>query len=278
MGKTKAVILSVLLIFVLFCAPVFAGSSQTSSVRDLFPSVDSQYIDLLLNGYNMNSTTLEGGVISHLAPAGSVAHEKALEAEKEENAFSMIGTSFFAYPENWEKMSYEEKRLTLVNILTSISTQEGITYISRTAGGKPKTLFSESFLVSEAENKKSKIDDPVYTEVPESISLCSYQKDNRFGGNFYSLDYTIKDEEVFLKINNITAMKFMGVKCVDVNGLYLYMDVVLCDEGILVCSMATVYDQKPTVNLVFYTVDLESSFTRRLNALKDWFVASVENT
>lgn len=278
MRKAKAVILSVLLIFVLFCAPVFAEDAETVSVRTLFPQVASEYLDMLLDGYAMNSTTLEGGTISHLAPAGSVAQQKAKEAEKEENSFSMIGTSFIAYPENWTKMSYEEKRLTLVNILTAISTQEGITYISRTAGYKPKTLFSESFLVSDPEDKKSVIEDPVYTEVPESISLYSYQKDNRFGGNFYSVDYTIEGEEVFLRINNITAMKFMGVKCVDENGLYLYMDVVLCDEGILICSMATVYDQKPTVSLVFYTVDLESSFTRRLNALKDWFIAAVENT
>lgn len=275
--KKKIVVLFVLL-SLLFCLPVFAEEGKTASVKELFPQVDSEYIDLLFEGYSLSSTTIDGGVISHLAPFGSVAYKKAVEAEAEENSFSMIGTAFYAYPEKWQEMNYEEKRLALVNILTAISTQKGIEYISRTAGNKPKTLFSESYLVSEPENKKSKIEDPVYTEVPESISLFSYQKDNRFGGNFYSLDYTINGNEVFLRINNITAMKFMGVKCVDTNGLYLYMDVILCDEGLLVCSMATVYDQKPTVSLVFYTVDLESSFTRRLNALKDWFFASVENT
>ncbi len=275
--KKKSVVLFVLLVF-LFCLPVFAEEGKTASVKELFPQVGSEYLDLLFEGYSLSSSTIDGGVISHLAPFGSVAYKKAAEAEAEENSFSMIGTAFYAYPEKWQEMNYEEKRLAIVNILTAISTQKGIEYISRTAGNKPKTLFSESYLVSEPENKKSKIEDPVYTEVPGSISLFSYQKDNRFGGNFYSLDYTINGNEVFLRINNITAMKFMGVTCVKPEGLYLYMDVILCGEGLLVCSMATVYDQKPTVSLVFYTVDLESSFTRRLNALKDWFFASVENT
>lgn len=276
--RKKTAFFSILIVLCFACLPVFAQDSETSSVVELFPQIGSEYTDLLLDGYSLSSTTLDGGMISHLAPAGSVAHEIAVAAEGEENSFSMIGTAFYAYPERWKGMGYEEKRLALINILTAISTQEGIEYISRTAGNKPKTLFSESYLVSEPENKKSRIEDPVYTEVPQSISLSSYQKDNRFGGNFYALDYTINGNEVFLRINNITAMKFMGVKCVEKNGLYLYMDVILCDEGLLVCSMATVYDQKPTVNLLFYTVDLESSFTRRLNALKDWFIASVENT
>ncbi|MCR4675737.1 MAG: hypothetical protein K5634_00730 [Sphaerochaetaceae bacterium] len=266
-------IVSVLILAAVLCSFAFA-----SSVYSVFPNVDRQYIDLLVEGTNLNNTTLEGGTIYQLAPQGTLAYQRAKEAEQEENSFSIITTSFIAYPENWKKMSFEEKRLCLFNILTSISTQEGITYISRTAGGKPKTLFSESFVVTDPKNKKSRTEDPVFTEVPSSYVLYSYQNDSRFGGNFYEVDYTSEGSEVFMKINNLSAMKFMGVTCVKEKGLSLYMDVLLCDEGIVVCSMATVYDQKPTIGLLFYTVDLQSSFQRRLDALKVWFFTAVENT
>lgn len=269
----KKILVFTILLALVFCTPLFA-----SSVHSLFSEVYSQYVDMLLDGYSLNSTTIDGGAINHLAPLGTVARERALEAEKEENAFSIIRTAFVPYPENWKAMSFEEKRVALMNVLTAISTQKGIQYISRTAGNKPQTLFSESYLVSDPTNKKSRTEDPVYTSVPESFILYSYQKDNRFGGNFYSLDYTVMENEVFLNIGNLTDMKFMGIKCVEKNSLHLYMDAVLAEEGIVICSMATVYDQKPKVNLVFYTVDLENSFSRRLDALKDWFAEEIQKT
>lgn len=177
-----------------------------------------------------------------------------------------------AYPESWSNMTNDEMKLNLLNILTRISTQKGLQYISRMAGYKPKTLFEDSYCITDLEKKKSETNDPKFDSLVDSYRLYAYQKDNRFGGNTYTIDYTVCDDAVSLKIVNHTAMRFAGVTCVKPECLTMTLSVKLSEGEFVINGDAFVPDQKAKINLLFYTVDLDSSFERRITAMKNWFI------
>ncbi len=177
-----------------------------------------------------------------------------------------------AYPQSWVALSTEERNLKLINILTGISTQKGVQYISRMAGYKPKTLLEESYCISNLEKPKSRIDDPVFTEVPEVFSLFAYQKDNRFGSNTFTVDYVISENSIKLSIVNHTAMKFAGYTCVKPEKLTMTLEVIQNEKDMTVKGYAFAPDQKAKINLLVYTVEIDSSFERRITALKNWFI------
>lgn len=265
----KRAVATIIFIFTVLCS-VFAAKT----VRQLLP-LTGDYADLLTEGQTLSNSTLADGIL-HIVPAGSLIYKRAQEVSSEDNSFTVGIVALAPYPENWKDMTDGEKMLALMNIITAVSQQKGITYISRTAGYKPKTLIEDSYCISDPDNPKSRIEDPVFTELPASFTQYSYQKDNRFGGNTFVLDYNCSDSEIFLKITNRTKMKFGPVTCVEEGKLSMYIDAYPAKEGVLVSCLATVYDRKPTINVLFYTVDIEESFRRRITGLKDWFVEELK--
>ncbi len=181
------------------------------------------------------------------------------------------------YPENYKNLTAEEINLKVFKVLTEISTQKGLQYISRMAGFKPKTLFEESYCISDLDDKKSKIDDPEITTLSDEYTLYAYQKDNRFGGNTYVVNYRTDEKSVELEIINHTPIRFAGVSCVKEEQLTMKLKVEQSAETneFIIIGSAFVPNQKPKVSFLFYTVDLENSFNRRVTALKNWFAAQI---
>ena len=252
-------------------AAMFAAPSLTS----LFPSFSESDIQRLKSGETFESYTCYGQKIADIAPLGSLGKSKALIGDRLYKGFSVAALSFIPYPESFTKMTEEERRVALYNIIRSVSTQKGIKYISHLEGDKPTTLFEDAYMLSNPDSIKSRIDDPVSSTVPESYSCYCYQKDNRFGKNVYSVNYTIKDTDFLMDINNYTKMKYMGFTCVDKGALNMYLEVIETEEGFLLYTMAVAKDREPEVKVLFITVDLPSAFMRRITALKDWLVQRV---
>ena len=255
---------------------VCAGLWALENLYNIFPAFPQARITALRNGETIEALTSDGQSVAAIAPRNSQGHEVAAAADEMTKGFSIAGVSFIPYPENYKKLSQEEREVTLYNILRSISTQKGITYISHLAGEKPTTLFEDSYMISDPENYKSKIADPVSTEVPSSFSCYSYQKDNRFGKNVYKLNYTIKEGDFLMDISNYTKMKYMGFSCVPKGDLHMYLEVVESSEGFVLYTIATV-DREPQVRILFITVDLPSAFMRRITAIKDWFTTRINS-
>lgn len=258
-----------LLVSAVLCS-VFAAQT----VKQLLPRI-GDYANLLIEGETLSNSTLADGV-AHIVPKDSLISERAEQAMKEENSFTVGIVALAPYPEGWKDKSDAEKTLAVLNIMTAVSRQKGITYISRTAGYKPKTLIEDSFCISDPDKAKSRIEDPVLSAIPAEYTIYSYQKDNRFGGNTFILDYNCTEEEIFLKITNHTDMKFGFVNCVAAGKLSMFIDAHLAEEGVLISCLATVYDREPTIKVLFYTVDIEESFRRRITGLKDWFVEELK--
>ena len=190
---------------------------------------------------------------------------------------SVSMTERVPYPESYKSLSSEEINLNVFNAVTKISTQKGLQYISRLAGYKPKTLFEDSYCISDPDEKKSRIPDPVFDELLSEFTLYAYQKDNRFGGNTYIVNYKLDEKSVELEIVNHTPMRFGGVSCVKEGCLTMTLKIEqdAVNEEFVITGTAFVPNQKAKISFLFYTVDLESSFNRRVEALKNWFVDQI---
>lgn len=259
------------LALLVLCTCVFAAPS----LNDLFPDFSESQMERLKSGYTFEATTCYGQSVKALAPADSLGLEIAKQGDSMKSGFAIAGLSFIPYPESFTSMDEKEQQVALYNILRSISTQKGITYISHMAGDKPTVLFEDSYMISNPKDKGSRIADPVSDSVPTSFQCYSYQKDNRFGKNVYSIHYEINDGDFLMDISNYTTMKYMGFSCVDKETLHMYLEVVQAQEGFVVYSMASVRDRDPEVKILFLSVDLPSAFMRRITALKDWFSSQV---
>lgn len=259
-------------IFLLFlCFSLFALPSLSS----VFPSFSESEIEELKNGRVFEAYTCYGQKTADISPLGSLGKNISLIGDNLNKGFSVAALSFIPFPESYKNMTEQERNVSLYNLLRSISTQKGLTYISHLAGDKETKLFLESYLISNPDKKNSRIEDPVSTEVPESFSCYCFQKDNRFGKNVYTIDYTIKDGDFLMEITNYTAMKYLGFTCVEEGALHMYLEVIEADEGFVLFTMAIAHDREPEVKVLFITVDLPSAFMRRITALKDWFTKRV---
>ena len=259
--------LTTTIILLIVCAALFAAPSLSS----LFPSFSEEKLEQLRQGYVFEADTSDGDKITNITPRGSQGMAIAVKADRIYDGFSVGAVSFIPYPESFKNLSEQERHVRLYNILRSISTQKGLTYISHMAGDKPTVLFKDSYMISDPDKKNSKIPDPVSTEVPSTYSCYAYQKDNRFGSNVYSVKYTINDGDFLMDISNYTAMKYMGISCVDKNALHMYLEVIETEEGFVLFTDALVSGREPEVKVLFITVDLPSAFLRRTTALSNWF-------
>ena len=265
----KKILFALALVLLLIC-PVFS----LSEVKQVFPFVAQEYVQSLTEGENLCGSTLNGG-IKHLFPYTSAVYARADAAEHEDNSFSVSVTGYTPYPDSWKDLTQEERMLKLCTLMTAMSMQKGATYISRTAGYKKRVLLEESYTITDPDDKNSRTDDPVFTRVPDFFTMYAYQKDNRFGGNTFEIEYAFSDNEVLMKIINHTPMKFMGVTCVEEGNLSMYLDAFCTEEGIVISGLATIYNRKPTVSILFYKIDIEESFQRRIMGLKDKFIENI---
>ena len=262
--------LSALLSFCLFF--VFAGEKNHAT---LLPSLSESDWAKLEQGESIDCSTLDGGTIKQIAPQGSIAYERAVQAENATNSFTVASVALIPYPASWKDEREQQRQLDIFNTIRKVSTQKGITYISHRWGDRPRPLFTESYYVSDPENPDSKIADPVTSTFPLSMSSYAYQDDSAFSGNVYKHTYTNSAKEIFLDVTNYSPMKYQGITCLKSGQLSLCMDTYQMEEGILVYSMAIVTDRKPQIRILFLTVDLPSSFMRRVVSLRNWFKVQV---
>jgi hypothetical protein len=249
--------------------------SALQTVEQALPKLNAEQLAILRSGEQLETSNLDGETLLPFVPVGTEADRKAQKSEVLTDGFAVASVALIPYPEAWKNMDVETRELAIFNTMRKVSTQAGITYISHRAGDKPRTLFKKSYYISDPEDKKSQIPDPVVDKVPTNLISYVYQEDTSFGGNIYRHAYTNNDEELFLDVTNFTPMKFMGITCVKAHQLSMCMSSCQTDEGILLYSMATIQGQKPQVQILFISVDLPSSFLKRVTSLRNWFKAQL---
>ncbi len=252
-------------------------ASIIDNIKTVLPHLEEGMYEDLQEGNIVNATTIGGEKINFLYPEGSFGKENAILAENAENSFSITALSFIPYGPKLKAMDKDERQLTIFNTMRAISTQEGITYISFRAGNKPRVLIEESRYIENAKKQLTNLPDPVATTFPLTTTSYVYQKDSTFSGNVYEHIYTNSEDEIYVSIKNLDTMRAYGiVKAVDKEKLSIALGTYQLEDGLLMYALTTIEDKKPQIKVLWYSVDLPSSFRRRVTALMEWFVASLE--
>lgn len=262
------------LLFIFLSSLAFLSAEE--SIHDVISEFPEWNIERLLSGDTIEYYSVYDEDVTRIAFDGTKGKTKAGEDMEIEGALVSGIVTFVPYPESWSGLSHDEKKLRIINTLLSISTIKGITYISDSAGDKPKTLFSDAYTLTAAKKGK-KATDASFVYAPESYSydIAAYLKDNIFGGNTYTVNYDISSDEIFMTITNVSKLKFLFFTAVNEGELDLCVDVLMTKEGIAIFGLATVREADEYVKTPVTDVHLPSAFTRRITSLKDWFVEEI---
>ena len=145
-----------LLLTILLCFVVSLFTFASNSVLDRMSGFPSWAKEAVLNGETVEFYSVYDDYVPSIAFDNTKGKEKAILDSSKDNALVSGIATFVPYPEKWNSLAFEEKKLEIINTLLSISTIKGITYISYSAGEKPKVLFSDAYtLTSEKKGKKA---------------------------------------------------------------------------------------------------------------------------
>ena len=250
---------------------------KTERFSAALPNLDEKAATDLVGGKVISFGNGSGEDLTKYVPSSSAAAKKLAAAPQGKQGFAVVSCAIIPYPASWKNMSADEKLLSLYNALGRVSAQKGITYISRRAGYKPKTLFTRSYYIADTEHTENALADPVASEVPSSDRRYVFQEDTSFGENTYLHTYTDSASEIFVEITNCTPMKYHGVTCLKEREMEMCISVYPLEEGIFFSSAAIVTGQKQTVTVLFIKVDLADAFKRRTDALYEWFLDQINN-
>ena len=268
--RKRFLILSVLLF------TVFLLSAEEASIYDVMSEFPEDKKEAFFNGETIDFGSPYGEDVPSLAFDGTKGKAKAEADEDNEDSFIMGIAAFVPYPESWESMSHDEKKLKIINTLLSVSSIEGITYRSHAAGEQQKELFSDAYTLTSAKKGKKAYDvEFSYAPVEYQYSIAAYLKDNIFGGNTYLVDYDITENEIFVTFTNYSKLKFLFYTAVEAEELDMCVDVLMTKGGLALFALATVVSEDTSIETPFVTVHLPSAFSKRIISLKNWFVEEI---
>lgn len=266
-----------LLVFVGVVSLSFGTLFAFVDFRQALPDLDETAYQVLAKGEIIDGETIGGEQITQLFVPGTEASSRSHRAQNAENSFSIAAVSYIPYGPKLKDMDITKRQLAVFNAIRAISTQEGLMYISHRAGNKPKVLIEKSSYMEDEKNLNRLLPDPIATVFPRSEQSYVFQRDSSFGGNRYLHTYTNNDREIFVEISNISAIKVFGIfTAVPKGNLSINMATYLLDEGLLLMALTTIEDREPKISVLGISVDLPSSFLRRITALQEWFVGQLE--
>jgi hypothetical protein len=225
--------------------------SRLRSGSDIIMEVQLKAPSLLLMPANNELRQYVSGVIDKLAP--NIMVETLSLYKKPISSHTDSG--------RWD----ETQKTGIVNQLLDLSTLEGIQYYS--ASRKSMRTFFEYSGVIDGTNTKNPIPDPVYSVLPEKLTLYARQKDLTFGDNIYRYEYLINSDSVFFVQENVTTLTVAIFPVVGKGKLRTFVAVFDCGDVLLiyVASMAK------TASIPGMGERVSDSFSNRAEAVLKWF-------
>jgi len=225
--------------------------SRLRSSGELIVEMQAANPSLLLIPVNNELRQYVSGVIETLNPNMMV--ETLSLYKKPEHSYTN--------PVNWD----ETQKTGIVNQLLSLSTLAGIQYYS--ASRKSMRTFFEYSRVIDGPNTKNPLPDPVYSILPEQLTLYARQKDLTFGDNIYRYEYLINRDVVFFAQENVTSLTIALFPAVGKGKLKTVIAVFDCGNELLiyVVSMAR------AASVPGMGERIGNSFSNRAEAVLKWF-------
>jgi len=159
----------------------------------------------------------------------------------------------------------DDEQVNLLNQLTALSTLAGIQYYSESR--KTMRTFYESSWVIGSPKNKNPLPDPVFSELPHSLSLYARQKDLTFGDNIYSFDYYINRDSIFFVQENLTAMTAGIIPAVGKNKFRSLLAIIDTGDALLIYAAG----MARTASVPGMGDRIGASFTNRAKAILKWF-------
>ncbi|MFP4483745.1 MAG: DUF6675 family protein [Spirochaetota bacterium] len=251
--------------------PEVTGSIRNLPVYDLdslFPHLSEEDLEALRGDGKITAFTNPGYSVD-LGPRIWTVEDVAESLEELDPAFAL--ESVYLIPIQDQIREAEDPELFIYNVLRSISTMEGLQYYSHTRE-KWRELFHESMVVAEPDSR-TPIPDPTVESVPGHDEIYAYQHDSSFGKNTYTVTYRYAEGAYFLRLINISRIRYLGmVPVVSRESMHVYVSVAATDEGLVFYGHAAV-DVLTTLGL---EARLRRSFENRVEAIFTWFQDQVE--
>lgn len=254
---------------ILAAAGVCVLPSKMNAQAALPLALDDSNMALIASGEVVTFSSADEDDVSALVSEGTNLKAILTDIPSGKDGFAVSSVSF---------IPCKKSVLELYNALLKVSTQKGITYISRREGMTPKVLFNDSYLIEGPYKKGASINaiaDPIVSTVPEKEVRYAYQEDSSFGGNIYRYTLTCDDCVINAHITNETAMKYHGITCLKENELSMFVQLTPVQDGVIVNTAAIIKGHKSKIKVFVVSVDLASSFSRRTRALHDWYKSQV---
>ena len=159
----------------------------------------------------------------------------------------------------------EAERIGLFNRLVAIKTLTGIQYYSETR--KSMRVFYELSQIIDNPADKKPLPDPVYTEVPVSLTLYARQNDLTFGDNIYRFDYHTGTDAIFFVQENLTSMSAGIVPAIGKNRLRTVFALIDTGDSLLLYAAA----MAKTASVPGMGDRIGLSFSNRAKAVIKWF-------
>ena len=169
-------------------------------------------------------------------------------------------------------VSWDEVQKTgIFNQLTAISTLTGIQYFS--ASRNAMRTFYESSAIIDNPQTRNPLPDPIFTQLPQSLTLYARQKDLTFGDNIYSYNYINTKDAIFFSQTNTTALTYGIIPAIGRGNLRSIIAVIDCGDSILVYAVSMA-----KASAVPGMGDrIGNSLTNRAQALLNWFTGRITN-
>jgi hypothetical protein len=168
--------------------------------------------------------------------------------------------------------SWDEKQKTGVfNQIIALSTLTGTQYFS--ASRNAMRTFYEYSSIIDGPQTRNPLPDPVYTQLPETLTLFAMQKDLTFGNNVYRYYYVNSNNIIFFAQENVTSLSYGIIPAIGRNNLHSVVSLIDCGDSILiyVISMAR------AASLPGLGDRISNSFNNRAQAILKWLTGRLDS-
>jgi hypothetical protein len=165
-----------------------------------------------------------------------------------------------------------EQRTGVFNQLMAVSSMTGLQYYSASRGAM-RTFYEYSYLV-DGPDSRNRIPDPVFTEVPASLTFYARQKDLTFGDNIYRYNCVTNQDAVYFAQDNVTALTIALIPVIGRGNLRTVMAVIDCGDSILIYAVS----MAKALSVPGMGDRIGNSFSNRAQAVVTWLSGRLDNT
>jgi len=210
-----------------------------------------------------------------LMPNNSALRQLAAGNISAINPSMMVETLYlYSKPEHLhtsESLWDEDQKVKVFNQIIAVSTLEGIQYYSLSRGSM-RTFYEYSSII-DGPVSKNPVPDPVYSQIPATLTLFARQKDLTFGDNIYRYDFVTTREAVFFTQENITALTYGFIPVIGKGNLRSVMAIFDCGDSFLVYTIS----MAKALSVPGMGDRVSGSFSNRADAVLTWFKTMLDS-